>query len=99
MGARTLGKKGIFDKKQQDKIRKQLAIEDEKSKVECEDKKIRLEETKEEIWINPNTMDPLTKEWWEIRKTEILKGRRVRASPVGGGGGDAGNGGGSGNLV
>jgi hypothetical protein len=39
--------------------------EDEKSKAECEDKKIRLEETKEEIRVmtmNPNKMNPLTKE-------------------------------------
>jgi hypothetical protein len=27
---------------------------------------------------NPGTIDPLTKEWWEIRRAEILEARKVR---------------------
>jgi hypothetical protein len=41
-------------------------------------------------YVNTNIMNPVTREWWEIRRAEILEGRRSRVAASGGGdnGGD-----------
>jgi hypothetical protein len=82
-------KKELADKKQQDTMTKWIAIrENEKRKAGFQDRKIRLNETKEEnrvMMMDPNTMDPVTKDWWEIRRFEILEARRTRALASGGG--------------
>jgi hypothetical protein len=55
--------------------------EDEKRKAEFEDKRSGLEEEKEEnlvMIMDPTTMDVLTKEWWEITRTEILEAKNAK---------------------
>jgi hypothetical protein len=50
-------------------------------KAAFKDRRIQLEEEKEENWVmmmNRTTMDALTKEWWEIRRTEILEENKAR---------------------
>ncbi|KAK1619594.1 hypothetical protein QYE76_025111 [Lolium multiflorum] len=55
--------------------------EDEKRKATFEDRRIWLDEEKEENWVmmmDPTTMDAVTKEWWEIRRAEILEAKKAR---------------------
>jgi hypothetical protein len=39
------------------------------------------------MMMDSNTMDPLTKEWWEIIRSDILEAIRARSLVSGGGGG------------
>jgi hypothetical protein len=72
--------KGLAEKKHSNKIRKWEVIrEDKKRKTSFEDRRIWLEEEKEEnrvMMMYPTTMDALTKDRWKIRRAEILEAKK-----------------------
>lgn len=103
----------MAEKKHQDEMaRWQELREVEERKVAIDERRVLLEENKvmaeilaEEnkvMMMDPRTMDPMSREWWDIRRGEILQRRRQASggatSAGGGGGASAGGGDGAGKL-
>jgi hypothetical protein len=61
--------------------------EDEERKAALEERRIQLEEKKAMVeliadenmtmMMNPSTMDANTREWWDMRRAEIIKRKRL----------------------
>jgi hypothetical protein len=79
----------LAEKREDDKMKMWLATrEDEKRKAEFEEQRIHLEEDKARAAIiadetrvmtmDPHKMDPITREWWDDRRLEILEARKAR---------------------
>lgn len=87
MDQKLEARKELEEKKQQDKMTRWLRTrEDEKHTRDCKECKIHLEETKirndiiakknHMMILDPNAIDILTREWWEMRRSEIVEERR-----------------------
>jgi hypothetical protein len=96
----------IAEKKIQEKqMRWQAIREDDMRKAAVEEKRAAAEEKRamaeliaeenKTMMMDPSTMDPFTREWWDLARFDILQRRRQEAFGGGrfGGGGGGGGGG------
>jgi hypothetical protein len=84
--------------------------EDDNHKAAMEERRLALEERKammelvadenRTMMMDPSTMDAFTREWWDMRREEIMERRRQDRLQRGGGGAGLGaDGGGDGNIL
>jgi hypothetical protein len=69
---------------------RRLALEERNAMMEL------IADENRTMMMDPSTMDAFTREWWDMRREEIMERRRQERLHRGGAGGGAGRGGGAG---